>query len=89
MGRQVMGKKQRYAVLREATVTLEVVVLAESPEDAVRRAYAADPGKWEVLEDCGRGLDPIDSVTERRKNGRAFSVEDDGRCLEVGDDLPW
>jgi hypothetical protein len=81
-------KKQRYAVLCEATVTLEVVVMAASPEDAVQRAYATDLGKWEELSACGRTFERIDSVTERRKNGRAFSVEDDGRCVEV-EDLPW
>jgi len=79
-------KKQRYAVLREATVTLEVVVMAESPEEAVRRAYDTDFERWEIH--GGYSVEPVDSVTERRNNGKAYSVEDGGRCVEV-EDLPW
>lgn len=82
-------RKRRYAVLCEATVTHEVVVMADSPEAAVKRAREMPISDWEALYGCGVRIDPIDSVTERRKNGRAFSVKDDGRCVEVEEDLPW
>lgn len=73
--------RKRYSVLATAEVDVELEVLAESPLQAVELAAQAHPGRWKQLE--GFGLKPasegIDSVTERRKNGRAFSVEwDDG-----------
>lgn len=80
------AKKQRYAVLAEAKVSVDLVLLAESPEDAVQKARFIPTRYWETLDDWRR--DDSDSVTERRKNGRAFSVEDDGRCVEV-EELPW
>jgi hypothetical protein len=81
-----MAKRRRYAVLCEAEVTFELVVTADSPEAAVQKAKVTPLGDWE---DIGqRRKLSIDSVTERRKNGRAFSVEDDWRCVEV-EDLPW
>lgn len=85
-----MGK--RYAVLATADVDVEIEVIADSPLEAVEIAARAHPSKWKQLE--GFGLRPasegIDSVTERRKNGRAFSVTFDDANFphvhEVGDD---
>ena len=69
---------QRYSVLAQAEVTLEIVVIADSPEEAVAKARHAQThppsrAKWRQVIDHDLGT--IDTVTEKRKDGRAFSVE--------------
>jgi hypothetical protein len=83
----------KYQVLREATVTVAVTVNADSPEDAVRKGYECKHRDWKSLGD-GMGLSHIDTVTEQRKNGKAYDVEYSHdhrvrcrvRCVEVKDE---
>ena len=83
----------KYQVLREAKQTVAVTVVARTPEEAVRKAYAKSHDSWKPIED-GMGLEHIDTVTEQREGGKAYSVEyrmnnggrwdGGGRCVEEG-----
>ena len=67
-----------YRLTRQRVQDLVTEVVADSPEQAVRRAYEVNSNDWRECD--GSGLAPIDSVSEADKDsaGRCWGVQCEG-----------
>jgi hypothetical protein len=95
------GKKRKYRVLASVSGSIEMVIMAESKEDAERRLHlAADTGHVRLGTGMGLEITSIEELSPRRRREGSVASErpeihgkwhrnfEGEWCVKVGPDLP-